>query len=251
MPVKKKVEKKKVENVEYEWRFRVRDRAHYAQLLRRARELGGLPAVKYLLVNHSFSGSAGTSGRVRVAINVATGESDVTMTLKSSSHKVPGAGSRPEDFEQEMEIQVSDADTAMRMLEALGLRHAFTLEKLRTVVQVPAMRGELDFDEGPGLGPYVEVECSTLADLRRLAGAMGLEGQGERFSVRDLYQERYGVSKDRDATGDLLFEAPGNLPQSLRTNQREFWQILREQRGQRREALRLRRRLMAATSRIS
>ena len=205
----------KDKNLEYEWRYRIQDDAHMKSLIDAARRtLGAKAPRKYLLINHSFVHPADkmTVARVRVSIDVESGREEVSMTVK----RLPRT---PTEFEEEHEVLVSDSAAAVKMLERLGLRLEYTLEKFRTVVEIPRMRGELDIDEAPGLPPYLEIECSSLKHLKSLAKSLGFPIAPPRFSVLQLYQEVYDVpAASLKSGGDLAFDATSGLTSIIRRN---------------------------------
>lgn len=104
------------------------------------------------------------------------------------------------EYDREWEVTVDNQDTIDEMLLELGIRRKYSLEKFREKYKYG--NSELVFDYYPGLPPYLEIESKTETELFDLMKKLNLTE--ERFGVKDLYLEQYGITKDRKEN-DLLF----------------------------------------------
>lgn len=203
--------------IEYEYRYRLVDNDK-ARLI----QLAASESQVYLLTNRVYASASGNYVRIRESKDVATGQTETILTVKSN------AGT----FDEENEVNTcatksQDLDVVLR---ALGCTHQYTIQKLRTVVHVPGL-GELDFDEAPGLPPFLEVEAQSMRKLNQLVKRLGLAGRNETFGISDLYFEQYGITKEnRNTNDDLLFSNPSNLQKNITKNKTVFAKTLARQR---------------------
>ncbi len=89
------------------------------------------------------------------------------VTYKGSGRIEGGATLR-----QELEVTVSDFDTAQHLLEALGFQVVLMYEKYRTTYRVGEV--EVDLDELP-MGDFIELEGPNAESIQRTAGQLGLD----------------------------------------------------------------------------
>ena len=75
------------------------------------------------------------------------------------TYKGPGAIGGRHKSREELEIAISDAATALSILENLGFHRVFRYQKYRTEYSQPGARGLVTLDETP-IGCYLEVEGS-------------------------------------------------------------------------------------------
>jgi predicted adenylyl cyclase CyaB len=73
---------------------------------------------------------------------------------------------------EELEVQVSDAETTARMLEQLGFVQILRYEKRRESWQLDPCRVELD--EPPRIGLFVEIEGPDEDSIRQVQKKIGL-----------------------------------------------------------------------------
>jgi adenylate cyclase class 2 len=100
-----------------------------------------------------------------------------TLTYKGPRHIVRGAKSRVE-----METEVSEGATLLKVLERIGLRQVFRYQKHRTVYRCESVL--IALDETP-VGNYIEVEGSP-AGIVRIARRLGF--RREDFDSRSYYE---------------------------------------------------------------
>jgi adenylate cyclase class IV len=208
---------------EFEYRFLHFDRR---EVLRRAGELGAdiKNPDRTLLINTMFRLPGHDKLRIRLRLVVRHASVQAVLTVK----RIADASG----FEEEHESAVADGAQVLTMLELLGCKREYTMEKFRDIIHVPGL-GELDLDSHPGLPALLEVECPTEAKLARLVKALGLapppRGTPQQ-SPQELYSELYGVSNKRDKSGDMTFSHPSNLLAHVRHDRKRFDTVLATQR---------------------
>lgn len=74
---------------------------------------------------------------------------------------------------EELETEVSDAESARAVFLALGYAPAFYYEKYRETWEIAGARAELD--TLPGIGDFLEIEAADDAALDRHLAALGLD----------------------------------------------------------------------------
>lgn len=99
------------------------------------------------------------------------------------AYKGPGAIGGRHKSREELEIEISDAGTALAILENLGFHRIFRYQKYRTEYSQPGARGVVTLDETP-IGCYLEVEGSPRW-IDRTARKLG-------FSEKDYITVSYG-----------------------------------------------------------
>jgi adenylate cyclase class 2 len=118
----------------------------------------------------------------------------VTMTVKKKTDT---------SFDMESEVTINSFDGGVDVLNALGLRKKYYLEKLRDIYKVGD--AEVVFDTYPGLPPYIEVEGPDEARVDSVAASLGLSpNDPQDKGAGEMYAELYGITKDRPLS-DLTF----------------------------------------------
>jgi adenylate cyclase class 2 len=107
------------------------------------------------------------------------------LTYKGAGGEQGGARLR-----QELEVTVSDFDTALSLLEALGYEVVLMYEKQRTTYQLGDVEAVLD--ETP-LGDFLELEGPDGESLRQAAARLGLDWQARNL---DSYTFLFGRALD-------------------------------------------------------
>jgi len=117
------------------------------------------------------------------------------------TYKGPGDPSQPVSAREEIEVEISDLQTARQILEALGYKVIVTYEKYRTVYQRGAL--EISLDEMP-FGNFCEIEGPDAESIRLAAEKLNLNWDARsKLSYLTLFsslKEKYGLSAD-----DLTF----------------------------------------------
>ncbi len=123
----------------------------------RRRELGFVPGGHLRQIDTYFSGEgrdlrcSGEALRIRTCTSLLDGETRSCLTYKGPKLD-PVANTRVEH-----EIEVSDGETARELLESLGYRPLFTVDKVRREYGLHDVT--LCLDEVEGLGRFLELEA--------------------------------------------------------------------------------------------
>lgn len=128
--------------------------------------------------------------RVRRMANVDSGESSATLTVKGPV--VPG----PFKSREELEINISSADTAARMLGLLGFVQVLRYQKRRESYRFGDCRIELD--EPPHVGVFVEIEGPTESAIQAVQKKLNLMGlphvKASYPSMLAAYCDEHGIA---------------------------------------------------------
>ncbi|HEX4792378.1 MAG TPA: class IV adenylate cyclase [Humisphaera sp.] len=135
-------------------------------------EVGGKLLGKYLETNTFFDSedrsllAADKGLRLRHKRNIDTGEEHYIITYKGP--RQPGALKSRE----EVELMVEGAAETVKLMECLGYRPVLSFEKRRESFALDGC--EVDLDELPYLGTYVEVEGPSEQAVMRVRQTLGL-----------------------------------------------------------------------------
>lgn len=88
------------------------------------------------------------------------------------TYKGPTQSGQAISIRQEIEVVVSDFESAQHLLEALGYQVVVMYEKWRTVYRIGPV--DIDLDETP-LGCFIEVEGPNTAGIQEVAQLLGLD----------------------------------------------------------------------------
>jgi adenylate cyclase class 2 len=150
-------------------------------------------------------------------IRTRTEGNKITFTIKSKG----------DPYDKEWEVVVDNQEMMDLMLNEMGIKKAFTLEKFREMY-ISDNGDEIVFDHFPGLPPYLEVESKNETNLNSMMGILGLKDE-PRFIGKDLYFEHYGITKDR-SDEDLTFgNAVESLSPYITKNKEMFMKIISHQ----------------------
>jgi adenylate cyclase class 2 len=106
---------------------------------------------------------------------------------------------------EEIEIRVSDSDSAVRILERLGFRPSFRYEKYRTEFARPGDGGVVTVDETP-IGNFLEIEGPP-GWIDEVAGELGLpESEYVTASYGSLY--RMWCNVNNTSPSNMTFNTP-------------------------------------------
>jgi len=108
---------------------------------------------------------------------------------------------------REIEIKVGDADSAEKLLSALGYEKVLVFEKKRRVWRLGEC--EVSLDELPLLGDFVEIEGpdgESIADARRNLGLANLSHIGESYAFL-MDEKLHQLGKEER---EVFFESPGS-----------------------------------------
>lgn len=88
------------------------------------------------------------------------------------TYKGPTQSGQAISIRQEIEVVVSDFETASHLLEALGYQVVVMYEKWRTVYQIDSV--DVDLDQTP-MGNFIEIEGPNTAKIQDVAQKLGLD----------------------------------------------------------------------------
>lgn len=132
-------------------------------------------------------------------------KNNIVMTVKTDQDSV---------YVNSYNIKVDNFENASKLLEALGCKKRYRVEKLREVWGLKK-KGlncpKIVFDEFPGLPAYLELECNSEKELFNLVNKLGLESNINQKSHKDIsvdgfYKLEYGIREDRPKKLDLTFD---------------------------------------------
>ena len=104
----------------------------------------------------------------------------------------------------EMDMQVSDPQTACEIFKALGLEIVLCFEKKRRHYEYEDW--VFDLDELPGVPPYLEIEASSWEEIERALDFLGIDrSRGVSMGPKELLAH-YGMSIDE--IQELRFKSP-------------------------------------------
>jgi len=132
------------------------------------------------------------------------------MVGKSEKFFLTYKGAREKDEfkkRQEIEIEVGDADSAQKLLSALGYEKVLVFEKKRRIWRLGEC--EVSLDELPLLGGFVEIEGpdgESIADARRNLGLANVPHIGESYAFLMDEKLRQLGKEERE----VFFESPGS-----------------------------------------
>ena len=119
----------------------------------------------------------------------------ITMTYKQFDQlSVDGA--------KELEVTISDFDTAVQILEQAGLPYRSFQESKRETWKFEG--AEVVLDEWPWLKPYIEIEGESESQLQQIASKLGLDWTNAQFGdVMVAYRAQYPHLNEQDTVGNI------------------------------------------------
>ncbi len=117
-------------------------------------------------------------------------------------------GDKIED-QKEIQIDVSDFDEAVRLLETLGAERKAFQESKRELWVLDGV--EVMIDEWPWLSPFIEIEGESEEKVRAVAEKLGFDYSKALFcAVGDLYARQFNITLDQinNQTPLIKFEDP-------------------------------------------
>lgn len=140
----------------------------------------------------------------------------ITFTIKEKSNT----------YDKEWEVNVDNQNTMNDMLQLLGVKKTYTLEKFREIYKDD--NNELVFDHYPGLEPYLEIESNTEDNLFKIMKKLNLESENK-FNSKDLYYLEYGMTKERPDDNLTFDNALEIFDIYITKNKEKFIKILNHQ----------------------
>ena len=145
----------------------------------------------------------------------------ITFTIKEKQKSAGDIRS----YDIENEVNISNYQEMRTMLNKIGFKENYSLEKIREIYDIG--ESELVFDHYPGLPSYIEIESPTEEELFDLAKKLGLVLGEKQMDAGDLYLEIYGITKDRPINIPLNFNSVHDLmKQYITKNEKEMLFII-------------------------
>ena len=145
----------------------------------------------------------------------------ITFTIKEKQKSAGDIRS----YDIENEVNISNYQEMRTMLNKIGFKENYSLEKIREIYDIG--ESELVFDHYPGLPSYIEIESPTEEELFDLAKKLGLILGEKQMDAGDLYLEIYGITKDRPINIPLNFDSVYDLmKQYITKNEKEMLVII-------------------------
>lgn len=106
------------------------------------------------------------------------------------------------DGAKEHELEVSDFQATVDLLGAAGLPYHSLQESKRETWSLDD--AEIVLDKWPWLNPYIEIEGASEANVKKIAGKLGLEWSDAVFGdVMAAYRMQYPHLTEKDTVGDI------------------------------------------------
>lgn len=104
---------------------------------------------------------------------------------------------RDPKFPEEYEVTIKDSfETGLKFMRSLGIPEKAFQESYREKWTHPLVH-EITFDDLPGIPTYMEVDCTSEANLNKIIQMLELDKSKIRYGAFDQqYLEYYGVPKD-------------------------------------------------------
>ena len=130
-------------------------------------------------------------------------------------------------YVDEYETLVSDYESTIDILYKMGLKKKYSIQKLREKWSIKGCK-EIVFDTYPALPDYMEIECDSVENIKKLEKKLGLSEE-KIFHAGSLYKDLYNTS-DRNSNNDLTFETVKKVIKPyIRKNHKLFNQIVNQQ----------------------
>ena len=140
----------------------------------------------------------------------------ITFTIKEKT----------DTYDKEWEVNISDQNMMNDMIQLLGIKKAYDIEKFREIYKDD--NNEFVFDHYPGLEPYLEIESNTEENLEQMMMNLNLVTESK-FNAKELYYLEYGVSKERPDRGLTFDNALEMFDSQITKNKEKFIKILEHQ----------------------
>ena len=142
--------------------------------------------------------------------------SKITFTIKEKT----------DTYDKEWEVTVDNQHMMNEMIQLLGIKKAYDIEKFREIYKDD--NNELVFDHYPGLEPYLEIESNSEENLEQMMLKLNLITESK-FNAKELYYLEYGISKERPDRGLTFDNALEMFDSYITKNKDKFIKILTHQ----------------------
>lgn len=141
----------------------------------------------------------------------------ITMTSKQNLN---------DKFVTEYEVVINNFSQGVKILESLGCKKKYYLEKFRETWNL--MNAEIVIDSLPGTSEYVEIEGTDEKDVHEVQKILGLKEPD--FRKYDLYDSEYGIKSEKVIVGDITFDnAMSKIGSLIQINKETFRRSLEKQ----------------------
>jgi adenylate cyclase class 2 len=133
----------------------------------------------------------------------------ITMALKQMT------GKKISD-QKEIEFEVSNYETACKLLETIGCFNKSYQETLREIWQLNEV--EITIDTWPGLQPIVEIEGQNEDEVKKVAAKLDFTWVNAIFwSADEIYERELGIPREiiNNQTPEITFKNPPTRPPKL------------------------------------
>ena len=186
-----------------------------ADTIKKIIKLGGIQIHKPILYEYIVFSHPLKKDRTDSYIRVRKENNKVTLTYKCDLKS---------KYVDEYETSVSDYEQTIAILNKLGAKKRYQIQKLREKWKIKGCK-EIVFDQYPGVPEYMEVECNSVKRLDDLILKLGLFTE-KQFQIDSLFKELYDLSK-RDKEDDLTFTSVKKVIKPyIRKNLKLFDQII-------------------------
>jgi adenylate cyclase class 2 len=128
-----------------------------------------------------------------------------TLRLRDEGHRITFTiKEKTNDFDLENEVIVNNFKEMRTMLNKLGHKEKYYMEKIREIYDIGD--AELIFDHYPGLPGYIEIEAPTEKKLNELIEKFGLNQNEKYGNFSIMYKELYQTGIDDLGYLNITFE---------------------------------------------
>jgi adenylate cyclase class IV len=198
-------------SIEFEKRFRNFDYKKIKKILKEE-EYNKIGSFTFKIIKYGGTKS-------NQSIRVRDEGYQITFTIKSADKS---------GYELEYEVVVNNYVMINLMLEQLGLKKTFEMEKYREIYKSKDKKTEVIFDHFPGAEPYMEIESNTEEELYKSIKLFKLKEE-PKFTIRDIYLEIYGIDKNILYDSATFKNAKELLEPYIKKNNKKFNDILENQ----------------------
>ncbi len=198
-------------SIEFEKRFRNFDYKKIKKILKEE-EYNKIGSFTFKIIKYGGTKS-------NQSIRVRDEGYQITFTIKSADKS---------GYELEYEVVVNNYVMINLMLEQLGLKKTFEMEKYREIYKSKDKKTEVIFDHFPGAEPYMEIESHTEEELYKSIKLFKLKEE-PKFTIRDIYLEIYGIDKSISYDSATFKNAKEVLEPDIKKNNKKFNDILENQ----------------------
>lgn len=115
-----------------------------------------------------------------------------SIRLSAKTHAIEGGLITDQ---KEIDIEVSDYDKTIKLIEAMGFKFSMYQETLRETWEFHG--AEITIDTWPGLDTYSEIEAGSEEKVRKIAHLLNLNWEKRIITgAKEIFMKVYGLDKD-------------------------------------------------------